>query len=422
LPRGAKVLALVAICVVLGHCGDESGPSAPTTGRALPYQCRDWSLPTEAQIVRSNTGFGLYLFRRISEAVPDSNLVVSPLSVSMAVGMVLNGAAGETLEELKSVLGFSGLSLPAANRCYGNLMDDLCSLDPEVRFEIANSVWCREGIPFKRPFLDACDKYFDATAANLDFDRPDAARTINEWVAGITHDRINDIVNDPISPLTMVILVNAVYFKGPWSHPFDPLQTYDGSFRLSDGSTTTCRMMLKTHAEHFRTLETSSFTALDLPYGDGAFSMTIFLPAEGTSIQAMLEHFNPDSWDRWMGRFDSWYGDLFMPRFTVEYCIRLNEILIALGMVRAFDPLQADFANMCTAFDDFYLQKVKHKTYIRVDEYGTEAAAATEAEGGPTSVIPSFRVDRPFVYVIRDKHTGTILFMGQVMDPGYFMD
>jgi serine protease inhibitor len=418
---------LVLVCLSIMHCSDH--PTAPERDRATEptnpeaRQFGEASVPTEKQVVHADNDFGFRLFRELANAKPDSNVVISPLSVSIALGMTVNGAAGSTLEDMKATLGLSGYSMEYVNRCYRSLIHKLKSLDPEVQFDIANSLWCREGIPFKKPFLDACEEYFDAQATNLDFSRPDAASTINGWVADRTHDKITQIVSDPINPLTMIILINAIYFNGAWKIPFDPERTYDGKFRLPDWSWTNCRMMEQPETcDVYTCLSTAKFDAIDMAYGDSIFSMTVFLPKEGFTIASMLEDFDRTNWEVWMGGFGRYCGRVVFPRFEIEYGIKMNDVLRALGMGIIFDPGRADFSRMCTYFNDFYVQNVKHKTYIRVDERGTEAAAVTSVEMGPTSVPPIYVVNRPFVFVIRENQSNTILFLGQITDPGYFTD
>ena len=173
---------------------------------------------------------------------------------------------------------------------------------------------------------------------------------------------------------------------------------------------------------HYTHLVTPTFRALDMAYGDSVFSMTVFLPTGGNTIRTMLEDFDQGNWGGWMDAFAPWCGSLWLPRFQVEYGLLMNDVLSALGMAIIFDPCWADFTRMCTHYDDFYIKYVRHKTYIRVDERGTEAAAVMEVEGGPTGIPPQFLVTEPFVFVIRENRTNTILFIGQITDPGYFTD
>jgi serpin B len=382
-----------------------------------------WEAPSRSDLVRADNEFGFDLMRELVKVHPESNIVISPLSISLALGMTMNGAAGETYDDMRAVLGFSGYSPEAVNQAYQTLMELLVSLDPDATFEVANSVWCQDGVPFEEPFLEVCYRYFDALARALDFQRPDASDIINAWVAEKTHDKILEIVDDNIDPLTKIILINAIYFNGAWREAFDPERTFGCSFTLPDGTRRMCRMMYGPDScNHYTAYSGPSFHALDMAYGDSVFSMTVFLPSEGRSISKMLDDFNQTDWTTWMSGFDPWCGVLYMPRFEVEYGVKMKDVLTSLGMGIIFDPMRADFSRMCTVYGDFYIKRVMHKTYVRVDERGTEAAAVTEVEGGPTSIPPQFLVTRPFVFVIRENRLNTILFIGQITDPGYFTD
>jgi serpin B len=428
----ARVFTLVSVLFIglaLLGCGEHATP--PDGDRGVPTrpenpeQARfgDGSTPDRRALVQADNAFGLSLFREIAGGMSDSNVVISPLSVAIALGMTVNGAAGTTLEDMKTVLGLSGYSMDEVNRRYRDLIHLLLGLDPAVELRIANSVWCRENVPFKERFLDACDRYFDSETRSLDFSRPDASDIINAWVADQTNDKITQIVDNRIDPLTMIFLINAVYFKGNWLHAFDPEETYDSQFRLPDGTYTPCRMMCQPETTDFYTLlSTPEFDALDMAYGDSVFSMTIFLPKDDKPVSSIIGDFTPSNWNEWMQDFMPWSGRVLFPRFEVEYGLNMNDVLTALGMGIIFDPERADFTRMCDVFQDFYVKKVKHKTYIRVDEIGTEAAAVTSVEMGPTSIPNHFCVNRPFVLVIRENRLNTILFIGQITNPGYFTD
>lgn len=427
--RAFTLVCVLFVSLAFLSCGEHA--TAPDGGKGIPTrpanpeQARfgDRSTPDRQAIVQADNAFGLRLFREITGGLTDSNVVISPLSVAIALGMTVNGAAGTTLEDMKTVLGLSGYSMDEVNRKYLNLIRLLLGLDPAVEFRTANSVWCREGIPFQERFLETCERYFGAQTRSLDFSRPDASDIMNAWVADQTNGKITEIVGDRIDPLTMIFLMNAVYFKGDWLHAFDPEETYDSQFNLPDGTYAPCRMMCQPETTDFYTLlSTPEFDALDMAYGDSVFSMTIFLPKDDNTVTSIIRDFTPSNWDSWMQDFRPWWGRVLFPRFEVEYGVSMKDVLTALGMGIIFDPVRADFTRMCDAFGDFYVKKVKHKTYIRVDELGTEAAAVTSVEMGPTSVPNFFYVNRPFVLVIRENRLNTILFIGQITDPGYFTD
>ncbi len=373
----------------------------------------------EKQVVESDNKFGLKLFKEIVKQ-DTGNVFISPLSVSMALGMTYNGAEGTTEEAMRNTLELSGLTEHEINESYRSLIDMLTQLDPRVIFEIANSIWCREGLPVKEEFVNINRTYFDAEVAALDFNKPDASKTINGWVNEKTHGKITEIVPGQIDPLTVMFLINAIYFKGTWTYEFDEEDTREDWFTLTDGSKVPCQMM--TQESEFSYFENDLFQAVDLPYGNEKFSMTIFLPKPDVDIDSLSSGFTPENWDNWLSNFAKDTGNLYLPRFTLEYKVKLNDVLKALGMGIAFDPFGADFSGIAEVnpLANLYISKVLHKTFIEVDEEGTEAAAVTSVEIGITALPPAgfvMRIDRPFVFAIRESHSQTILFMGKIVEP-----
>jgi serpin B len=367
------------------------------------------------QLVESDNRFGLNLFGEIVAAEPDENIFISPLSVSMALGMTYNGARGTTEEAMREVLEYGDLTREEINQSYRDIIDVLSALDPNVDFSIANSIWHRREVTFKPDFLDVNTRYFDAEVTPLDFSAPDAASTINDWVNQETNGRIEEIVDDPISPELIMFLINAIYFKAAWTYEFDPDETFDGMFNLPDGSQAPCRMMAM--EDTFSYQKTKDFQAVELPYGDGDFSMVVMLPAAGSEVDDLIGLMTPENWSLWVGGFGNVRIVYHMPKFTLQYEIGLNDVLAAMGMGLAFDPHAADLTGLYEGFGNAYIDKVKHKTFVKVDEEGTEAAAVTSVGIGATSMPVSMIVDRPFVFVIRDSHTNTILFVGKVVEP-----
>lgn len=388
---------------------------------------------TQEQLVAANNQFAFNLFAGLAGAVPDSNVFISPLSVSMALGMTANGAAGQTLQDMLATLGFPGYSIISADECYRDLIDLLVGLDPAVTLEIANSIWARQGIPFEQPFLDACATYFDATARDLDFNRADAADTINAWVKEKTHDKIDSIVRSPIPDDTWLILLNAVYFLADWKYQFDPADTKDEWFYPRGGGPVRCRMMSRPafppvmpgtdmRADYSVVLD-DRFQAVDLPYGDSLFAMTLVLPRGGWDVDSVVRWLNDERWETLTASLHTCRGVLRMPRFELEYETMLKPVLESLGMGIAFGDW-ADFSKLCTV-RQLCITSVRHKAYVRVDEVGTEAAAVTQVDVGPTSIPPEcdcffINVDHPYLVVIRENRTNVILFIGKIMNPGYF--
>ncbi len=372
--------------------------------------------PLEKRVVESGEEFGLKLFREVIQAEKDKNVFISPLSVSMALGMTLNGAAGGTFAAMQNTLELAGLSTEEINQSYKSLMELLVQLDPKVKFEMANSIWYRQGMNFEQAFIDINKTFFDAAVRGLNFDDPQAKDIINAWVNEKTHGRIEKIV-DQINPEHVMFLINAIYFKGIWTYRFDPTNTKDDLFITVGGSSMPCKMMhVKSDFSYFAN---ESFQAIDLPYGDAGFSMTILLPMVPSDIDALIAELTPEKWSAWVGSFSKHAVNLFLPKFTMQYDLTMNDVLSALGMGIAFTS-GADFTRMYKP-GNLAISKVKHKSFVQVDEEGTEAAAVTSVEIGVTSAWGggslTMRVDHPFVFAIRENHSGTILFIGKVVAP-----
>lgn len=406
-----KLFLLILIGILFLQC---SKSPVADKGNASDEPIPDLA-SVEKRLIESDNKFGLKLFRELNRDEKDSNIFISPLSVAMALGMTYNGAAGETQKAMQKTLELEGFTLQEVNQCYQHLIESLIKLDPEVEFQIANSIWYRlkDWMP-REEFLTTCSKYYSALVRGLDFDDPSFVDTINAWVEDNTNGRIKEIWDDPIKRTTMMFLIDAIYFKGTWTYQFDKNETKDDWFYLPDGSMKRCRMMEQ--RSFFDYFENDAFEALDLPYGDGNFSMTIFLPRLGVDIDSLIAGLNPEDLNDWIGRFEKDSVDVYIPKFKLEYETGFNNVLIKLGMGIAFDPGQADFTKMYEE-GRVWIDTVKHKSFIEVNEEGTEAAAATVVVmiKGPPS---GFRADRPFLFMIREKISGTILFFGKIVDPG----
>ena len=373
----------------------------------------------DGSVVTANTKFGFSLFNEIRKTEQDKNIFISPFSVSVALAMTLNGAAGETEQAMTNTLQLHGLDSESINTGYAGLRQTLLTSDPKVTLTIANSLWARQGFSFKPDFLQRNTQFFGAEISTLDFDNSSASKTINQWVDTNTNGKIQKIVGDQIDPITVLFLINAIYFKGTWQKEFDPSKTREGPFHLANGDEKQVPMMRQQRWYPYYREE--NFQAISLAYGDGQMSMYIFLPDRESDLNIFLENLNAESWENWMSQFHEQDVSLVMPKFKLEYGKTLNDPLKALGMDVAFDPELADFSRMASLeFGNLYIEKVVHKTFVEVNEEGTEAAAATSVEVGVKSVPPppiSFSVDRPFFFAIRDNETKTVLFMGIVVEP-----
>jgi serpin B len=374
----------------------------------------------EIETVNAFNEFGFELFSEINRVDQgDSNMFISPFSVSMSLGMTMNGARGTTEDAMKSTLGFGSMDMVDINEAYEGLMELLPGLDPDVLFEIANSIWYRVGDDIREEFLNTCGAYFDADVAALDFGSPDAASTINEWVDDKTNGKIEKIVSSPIAPHIVMFLINAIYFKGTWTEEFDPSLTEDDLFTLPSGEKVPCRMMRRPgpgEEAEFECYSDGEVHVLDLPYADGWYTMTIVMPWPHVEMDNLIAGLDVEKWNGWTASLMADKGTFAMPRFETTYEIELKEALAAMGMEIALDQ-GADFSGIRET-GGLWIDKVKHKTYVRVDEAGTEAAAVT-ATIPVSSIGCSMRVDRPFLFAIREKHSGTVLFIGKIVDPGY---
>ena len=374
---------------------------------------------TDARLVSANTSFGFKLYHEVANNSAGKNVFISPASVALCLAMTYNGAEGETRQAMARTLEAQGLTLDELNRGYAALRGELENPDPKVRLQIANSLWARKGIDFKEQFIARNKQFYGAEVTALDFGDPGAPAIINAWVKDKTKDKIEKIV-DSIDAQSVLFLINAIYFKGVWSTEFDKAKTKDDVFTIASGSQK--RLPMMTQSGKYDYYETASFQAVSLPYGRGRVSMYVFLPAAGSSIDQLLPSLTTANWDAWMKGFSKTEGAIVLPRFKVEYEITLNDPLKALGMGVAFDPDRANFAGMFQTAQNAFISKVKHKTFAEVNEEGTEAAAVTSAEISVTSIAQprkTFRmvVDRPFFFAIRDNKTGSVLFLGSIVDP-----
>ena len=367
----------------------------------------------ESRLIDAGNRFSFDLFLQATRNLPsDSNAFLSPLSASMALGMALNGAGGDTFDAMRQALRFGDLPLEQINQGYQSLIELLTGLDRSTEMIAANSVWLTQGFPMESGFKDAARTWFNAEAEELDFGSPAALERINGWVAEATRNRIPKLL-DQIRPEEVAFLVNALYFKGRWRVAFDPKQTQPAPFHAADASTANVPMM---HLEEgVRYARTQNYEAAELLYGNGAFAMVILLPAAGQTVAELVAALDASAWSDLTGRLADSEVELRLPRFKFELTRELKDDLSALGMDIAFDPNRADFYGIADVRPDrLYLTRVLQKTFVEVNEEGTEAAAATAVGVGVTSMPPTMEVNRPFLFAIRERLSGTVVFMGQV--------
>ncbi len=402
-----RLTAVSVLTIALAQClGDPLGP-IDELPRALTR--------AETRLIEIDNSFGLKLFREIDAQDPDKNLFVSPLSVAMALGMTYNGADGETREAMARALELEDMTIQEVNEAYRDLIALLLDLDPRVEFALANSIWYRNTMSFEQGFLDINRDYFNAEVTGLDFADPEAASTINNWVNENTNGKIPAIVDDPISPDIVMFLINAIYFKGDWTHQFDKGLTRDADFALPDGTTKQVETMFHESAAEVRTFSDDLVRVVDLPYGGDAFSMTVLVPRSVLDVEDVVSALDGDRWRTIVDGLNDDARIVGMPKFKLEYEIELKDVLSALGMEVAFGA-GANFSKMRPE-NDLFISKVKHKTFVDVNEEGTEAAAATSVVMVDSAGPGPFLVDRPFVFVIRERFSGSIIFVGKILDP-----
>jgi len=370
-------------------------------------------------LVEADNLFGIKLFKEVLQAEePETNVMISPLSVSLALAMTYNGADGNTKAAMEETLGLAGLTTDQINKNYKFLIDALSSVDPKVLMSIANSIWYKHTFPVEQDFIDVNQNYYYAEVLPLDFGDPGAVNIINNWIANKTNDLITEVL-DFIPPDAVMYLINAIYFKGIWKFEFDEAETEEEPFYLSDETTKDVPMMVQ--EESFNYLSNDWVQAVEMPYGQGNYSMIVLLPQTDKTLDEVIEELNNETWNNWLGDFHKEEKVVIhLPRFKFEYENLLKEELISMGMGIAFDPGYADFSKI-NPNRQLCISRVIHKSFIEVNEEGTEAAAVTVVEiietsaGGETFI--SFHVNQPFLFAIREKYTNTIIFIGRVMEP-----
>jgi serpin B len=373
-----------------------------------------------AEIIEAGKAFGFELFREVHKQSEEDNIMISPLSVSYALGMTYNGAAGTTLEAFNDVLHFGDLTTQEVNESYKDLMDQMLNLDDKIEFSIANSIWYRLGFQVLSEFINTNKDYFDAEVKEVDFSDPQTVELINQWIEDKTNNKIQDML-DFIPVDAVMYLINAIYFNAPWKYEFEKGDTYQGDFSLADGTKHQVDYMRV--SGNFQYTSNEDFTAVELPYGDSTFSMVVMLPSGEMKVSDLVAKLDVAHWDSWFddSRFTGVQVDL--PKFKYDFKELLNGPLTDLGLGVAFSEFEADFTRI-NSDGNLFISRVIHQTFIDVQEEGTEAAAATIVEISLTSIGGGgspiyFKADKPFLYLIKENSTGSIVFIGKVGKPEY---
>ena len=408
-------LPFLFVSVLCLACSDDEDASTSNAPDLRPLSGEATAL------VESNNQFALDIFREVHRETPAENVFVSPLSVDIALHMTANGAKGTTHTEIKQTLGVADLSDEEVNRAVRDLTAQLVSMDRKIILAMANSIWLRDIFTLKDGFADLIQTYYKGRIEALDFDRPETRDRINGWVEDQTQGKIKNLLEE-IEDTDVMFLINAIYFKADWQYRFDPAQTQEAPFYLEDGSEVVVPMMFSEGVK-LRQYYDEQRQLIDIPYGNGQFSFVVLLPnPTAGSVAEAAGQLNADDLNRWLAEADTLTPQLYLPKFKTSYKMNLSDPLINLGMKRPFDQ-NADFSRFFNEVDSgLYIDRVIHQAFIEVNETGSEAAAATAVAVSALSSVSepqplSVRIDRPFVYFIRERHTQAILFAGTMMSP-----
>jgi serine protease inhibitor len=403
----ALVFASIATSCALVKGEDIGGANIPAPDPAVT-----------SRVSSATDDFGFRLLKALAKD-PAQNTIISPLGVATAFAMAYNGAAGDNKTEMAKTLALGSLGDEDINRANHYLMHTLAAADPAVQSEIANALWVQKDFPINPDFRTVCESFYNASAASLNFtgDPAGAAAEINSWVDKNTHHRIPVLVAG-IRPDTRLMLTDAVYFKGRWSSQFKKAQTRPRPFHLLSGDSRQTAMM--DQSGNYSYLENQNFQAIRIPYGNQRYAMYVFSPREMAGLPDFIRSLDETHWTQWTSQFARRSGEIVIPKFETTYSKQLNDTLKEMGMRLAFDRMTADFSRI---HPYLFISDVEHKTWVKVDEEGTEAAAATSigmsmALAVGTSMRPFVMiVDHPFFFAITEQQSGALLFAGVVMDP-----
>ncbi|MFV0607318.1 MAG: serpin family protein [Niabella sp.] len=401
-----SIITLLSI-IALASCSKKTIPNTNEQGEAK-------QTPIEIAVAVSNstTDFAFDFFKTLqTDPQATENVFVSPLSLHMALGMLANGATGETQTQILSAIKAGNLSIAELNASYKKLMTELPKADPKVKLALANSVWNKSGFIVEADYITTLNNYFEAQSKVLS-----TVEAINQWASDNTNGKITKVLQQ-LDPDLVLILMNALYFKGDWVTQFKTADTKNESFTLENGSSKTVSMM--NQASKFKYASMDDFEAVELPYGNKQFVATIILPKPGKTLNAVFNNLNSTKWTSLQGGLDSATIILKLPKFKLEQDFQLNEVLKGMGMQKAFtDAAELQGIHKTAPLSVSF---VKQNTFAAVDEVGTEAAAVTTigivfTSVGPITNIP-FYCNRPFGIIISEKTSNTILFMGKIMNP-----
>lgn len=392
------ILMTVMILLVLNSCSDilNSKNDNKKDDDILKYSIDE--IPSK--LINSNNDFSMRLFQTINASDIEKNVFISPISVSFALGMTMNGADGVTFDEIKNVLGFTGSDVDQINAAYAALISELYAVSEGVEFNLANSIWFRDEFSLQDEFKQLNMDYFDAKVEALDFsDAENTLKTINSWVEDQTEDRIKDLIKS-LDPNACMFLINAIYFKAAWKYQFDEAETIESYFYPGDGEDVNCEMM--NIKSKFKFTQGTDYDAAELPYANENYSMLVVKPKTET-IDNFIQIANTDVIQDIVNSFTEDSVNIALPKMEIEYEKELNDILKEMGINEAFDPNKANFSKMFNEMDGgIWIEKVKQKSFLKVNEEGTEAAAATVVQMNYESVSDEkyIHFNQPFIFLL----------------------
>lgn len=364
-------------------------------------------------LVKSGNDFAFDIFRKVALNA-ESNIIISPLSISVALSMAANGAEGETRTAMMNALRTGSETPESINKAYQDLTKALLNVDKRVLISIANSIWIEDNFPVKKNFKDILTEYYSAEGRSFDINDSGVPGEVNSWIEGKTNGLIKNML-DGLDPATVMLLINAIYFKGQWSSQFDKSLTAPADFYKTPEQSISVQMM--NQKNNYNIFKGSGFTLAEFPYGQGNYVMDVILPDANSNLNDITQNLSSDNFDSYIENLHGQEVQLSFPKFKYGYKKELKDILSDMGMGIAFSEA-ADFSNISDI--DILISFVLHQAFIETNEEGTEAAAATIV-GISTTSMPSgpmvLKLDRPFLYVIRETTTNSILFMGRLSDP-----
>ena len=407
---GLAIAQTMMVMIVVTGCNTDNDS---TSGIPTPVVCPVTPPSTleltqdEKELVNHSNELSFNLFRRAQDGL--NSQILSPISITYALGMLNNGADGKTREQINGVLGFGDTGVDGINDFCYKMLKRAPSLDPKTKALIANTIFMNKGYELEADFVQKVKVFYDTEPQTLDFSDDKTLGVINQWASDHTEQMIDKLL-DIINPNAISYLLNAIYFKGTWTYTFDKHLTWNEEFKHVGMTTEYLECPMMRQEAEFEYAEDDNYQAVCLPYGNGAFQMTVLLPKGDTNDLPVVP--TAEEWQQLNEKMSSTLVFVKLPRFEIKTEIDLNQIMADLGMPDAFDGFKADFSNFCNV--NTYISLMKQVAKIKVDEEGTEASAVTieEISFAPISYT-LFNANHPFIYVISERQSGAIFFIGQ---------